>query len=110
MFDPRRGDVPFELTRIGTNPVRSEAQRINSFTAFLVLEGTGRFHVDLSDYAFRAPTLLFTNPYQTFFLRRALPLQGIYLRFHANFFCIETHHEAVGCNGVLFNDIYGRPR
>ena len=27
--------------------------------------------------------------------------------FHANFFCIETYHEEVGCNGVLFNDIYG---
>jgi AraC-like DNA-binding protein len=31
------------------------------------------------------------------------------LQFHANFFCIETHHAEVGCNGVLFNDVYGAP-
>ncbi|HZZ79127.1 MAG TPA: helix-turn-helix transcriptional regulator, partial [Gemmataceae bacterium] len=37
------------------------------------------------------------------------PIAGVLLQFHANFLCIETHHAEVGCQGVLFNDIYGTP-
>ncbi len=36
-------------------------------------------------------------------------MRGRCLQFHANFLCIETYHEEVGCNGVLFNDVYGVP-
>lgn len=109
MFDPRRGDVAFALERISSGTGLSQPQRVNSFTVLLVLEGEGHFHADLSDYKFHAPAILFFNPYQTFFLAPKSPLRGVHLQFHANFFCIETHHEAVGCNGVLFNDLYGVP-
>ena len=36
-------------------------------------------------------------------------MAGVCIRFHAEFLCIETHHEAIGCNGVLFNNGYGVP-
>ena len=36
-------------------------------------------------------------------------MRGLAIQFHANFLCIETYHEEVGCNGVLFNDVYGVP-
>lgn len=108
LFDPRRGDVAFKLERLPHPSELSRPQRFNYFTVLQIHEGAGRFHADLSAYDFQAPTLLFFNPYQTFFLT-ASPLSGVRLQFHANFFCIETHHEAVGCNGVLFNDIYGPP-
>jgi len=42
-------------------------------------------------------------------LRSQEPISGVCIRFHAEFLCIETHHEAVGCNGVLFNNVYGVP-
>jgi AraC-like DNA-binding protein len=58
---------------------------------------------------FTGPALLFFNPYQTFSLRLKAALEATALQFHANFFCIETHHRAVGCNGVLFNNLYGEP-
>ena len=48
-------------------------------------------------------------PYQCLRLLPETPVRGLVLQFHANFFCIETHHEEVGCNGVLFNDVYGVP-
>ena len=109
LFDPRRGDVPFKLEHIRTNTEFSQPQRSNYFTVVWLREGKGKFHADLSEYPFVGPALLFLNPYQTFFLVPESPLRGVSLQFHANFFCIETHHEAVGCNGVLFNDVYGQP-
>lgn len=109
MFDPRLGDASFKLEEIPTGSEFSQPQRFNYFTVLWLRSGRGTFHADLSEYAFEGPVLLFFNPYQTFFLAPQSPVQGVSLQFHANFFCIETHHEAVGCNGVLFNDIYGQP-
>lgn len=109
LFDPRQGDVAFKLEPILADPAFSRPQRCNFFTVLWVRTGSGRFHADLASYDFRGPALLFFNPYQTFFLTTASPLDGMSLQFHANFFCIETHHEAIGCNGILFNDIYGQP-
>ena len=109
LFDPRRGEVAFKLERLPPPAELSLPQRFNYFTVLQIREGVGRFHADLATYDFQSPTLLFFNPYQTFFLAADAPLSGARLQFHANFFCIETHHEAVGCNGVLFNDIYGPP-
>src|SRR5688572_19032013 len=109
LFDPRQGDVAFKLELIRAGSEYSQPQRCNYFTVLWIRNGNGRFHVDLASYDFRGSALLFINPYQTFFLAPVAALDGVSLQFHANFFCIETQHEAVGCNGVLFNDIYGQP-
>ncbi|EDY21333.1 transcriptional regulator, AraC family [Chthoniobacter flavus Ellin428] len=108
LFDPRRGDVAFKIAPIRA-PDYQQPQRNNFFTVLWVQKGRGTFHVDLQSYAFAAPTLLFVTPYQTFFLAPDSAIGGTSIQFHANFFCIETYHEEVGCNGVLFNDLYGRP-
>lgn len=108
LFDPGSGGQAFQLqdlrsTRPGT------ARRVNYFTVFWIRSGAGVFHADSSAHPFTGPALLFANPYQILSLASARPLEGARLSFHANFFCIETYHEEVGCNGVLFNDIYGAP-
>lgn len=110
VFDPRRGDVAFKVERQDFSAEFAAPQRCNCFTVLWVREGRGSLHADLLEEKFAAPCLLFLNPYQTFFIAAAAPVHGVSLQFHANFFCIETYHEAVGCNGVLFNDIYGRPQ
>lgn len=109
LFDPRAGDVTFKLEQIHPGLGYSQPQRYNYFTILWIQSGNGRFYADLADYPFQGPTLLFFNPYQTLFLAPESVVQGMSLQFHANFFCIEAHHEAVGCNGVLFNDLYGEP-
>lgn len=109
LFDPRRGDPEFKLMRLQPGAPFSGPQRFNYFTVFCLREGAGVYHADLSTGTFAGPVLLCFNPYQTFFLEATDPLDGTVLQFHANFFCIETHHQAVGCNGVLFNDVYGQP-
>ena len=86
-----------------------EHERTPYFTLYLLRKGRGEVRAGDVHYNFHAPALLAFNPYQLVAFSRVEDLSGTALQFHANFFCIETHHEAVGCNGVLFNDIYGAP-
>lgn len=109
LFDPEKGELPLQLVPLDAETLR-QPQRSNCFTIVWVREGEGEFHPDLASHRFSGPTLLFANPYQTIFLSPDSGLDGVLLRFHANFLCIETHHEEVGCNGVLFNDSYGEPQ
>lgn len=107
LFDPREGGLAFRVERSSDRARFATPQRCNYFTVLLVELGSGTFHADAAEGAFARPMLLFFNPYETFFLRSKGALETVVLQFHANFFCIETHHEAVGCNGVLFNNLYG---
>lgn len=109
LFDPRRGDVGLAMEPLQAD-LHFTPGRTNHFSVLWIREGRGRFHTGLNNHAFDSPALLFANPYQTFFVEEDQnPLQGEVLQFHANFFCIETYHEEVGCNGVLFNNPQERP-
>jgi AraC family transcriptional activator of pobA len=107
-FDPAGGSLPFRLEPLGQETL-AEPVKSNCFTILWVKSGEGQFHADLVKYPFAGPVLLFANPYQTLFIESPAGLSGALIHFHANFLCIETHHEEVGCNGVLFNRVYGDP-
>lgn len=108
IFDPAEGGLPFILEKLDEQtlptPVRS-----NYFTVAWVRQGQGSFHPDLAEHSFTGPVLLFANPYQILLFKSQSSFEGTLLQFHANFLCIETHHDEVGCNGVLFNRLYGEP-
>ncbi len=82
--------------------------RTPCFALYLLESGRGRIHVDYAQHDYEAPALLCLSPYQRVSFS-AGAAAGRALQFHANFFCIETHHHAVGCNGVLFNEVYEVP-
>jgi len=109
LFDPRNGDVSLRVEPIHAAGDLPAPQRTNYFTVFWVQEGNGTFCAESGQYPFAANALLFLVPYQCFRLCGNSELRGLCLKFHANFLCIETYHEEVGCNGVLFNDTYGAP-
>lgn len=109
LYDPRNGDVSLKVEPIGDAGFGGTPQRTNYFTVFWIQEGSGVFFAESGEYSFGGDSLLFLSPYQSFKFVCGTDVRGLCLKFHANFFCIETHHEEVGCNGVLFNDIYGTP-
>lgn len=108
MFDPRCGHPAFRIDCVDLQSLRN-VMRVNCFTVLWIRKGSGTFNVDLHSHDFEAPAVLFGNPYQRIVLSGSAPVQATRVSFHANFFCIETYHEEVGCNGVLFNDMYGSP-
>ena len=109
LYDPRNGDVALRVMTIPEELDPSRPLRFNYFTALWLREGQGTFWADLAEHEFQASSLLFFVPYQPFRVVPESPLRGLGIQFHANFLCIETHHAEVGCNGVLFNDVYGVP-
>jgi AraC-like DNA-binding protein len=106
LYDPRTGELALTVQRLDAVDA---ASRSNRFTVVWIREGRGTFFADLARHCFGPQTLLFLAPYQTLRLAPDSKVDGVVVQFHANFFCIETHHEEVGCNGVLFNDPFGVP-
>jgi AraC family transcriptional regulator, transcriptional activator of pobA len=109
LFDPRNGDLSLRLEAFRTSDDLPGPQRTNYFTIYWVQEGAGIFYAGAGRHPFDANSMLFLVPYECFRFVPDRPTHGLCLKFHANFLCIETYHEEVGCNGVLFNDTYGVP-
>jgi AraC family transcriptional activator of pobA len=78
----------------------------NYFAILWIHEGTGAIETDLSKTKYNKNQIFTFNTYQAFALYSKEKTSASLLLFHANFFCIETYHHQVGCNGVLFNSIY----
>lgn len=78
----------------------------NYFAIVWIHEGNGIVETDLIKTQFSDNHILCFNTYQAFVLHPKTKIKASLLLFHANFFCIETYHHEVGCNGVLFNNIY----
>lgn len=109
LYDPRGGDASVKVTELVINPDSGFIARSNYFTICWIQGGQGHIWADSACHPFTSPSLLFFVPYQYIRLVSEEQVHGTILQFHANFLCIETYHEEVGCNGVLFNDIYGVP-
>ena len=109
LFDPRQGGVAFQLQEFVLSAGSVFNERSNYFGIRWIEAGSGTWELDLATFPFEALVLLFSAPYQNFLLKSHETVRGVCIRFHAEFLCIETHHEAIGCNGVLFNNVYGAP-
>jgi hypothetical protein len=109
LYDPRNGDLSLTVEPFAGSDELSAPQRTNYFTVFWVQEGRGIFCAESGQHPFVANSLLFLSPWQSFRFVPASALRGLTLKFYANFLCIETYHEEIGCNGVLFNNTYGVP-
>lgn len=109
LYDPRRGEPALRIEPLAASEHGTAPQKWNYFTLLWIHEGEGSFFADLVEHPFQPHNLLCLTPYQALRLLPNGTVSGIRLQFHANFFCIEAHHEEVGCNGVLFNDLGSVP-
>ncbi|CAL1518617.1 AraC family transcriptional regulator [Chitinophaga sp. MM2321] len=78
----------------------------NYFSILWVQEGAGMIETDFSVTAYTGGTIYCFNNYQAFALQPESRTKALLLLFHPNFFCIETYQHEVGCNGVLFNQVF----
>ncbi|MFC5269618.1 AraC family transcriptional regulator [Adhaeribacter terreus] len=78
----------------------------NYFSVLWIIEGQGLLETDFSTTEYAPNQVFCFNIYQAFALHPESETQAQLLLFHPNFFCIETYQHEVGCNGVLFNQVY----
>ncbi len=109
LYDPRNGDLALKVQAIEDGVDFSQPRRFNYFGIYWIREGEGTFWADLAHHPYGPGRVLFFNPYQSIRFVPSPTTRGLCIQFHANFLCIETQHAEVGCNGVLFNDLYGPP-
>lgn len=109
LINQQNGNLAFKVFEFDNNSYFDHIQRNNYFTLIFVTKGTGKAKVDFSEYDFGADTLFAFYPYQPFMLSTKANIEGFAIHFHHDFFCIHRHHKEIGCNGILFNNIYQQP-
>lgn len=87
--------------------INSGIQRLEGYTILLVTKGAGIVVVGDGEHRLSGNTLICLSPYEPFRIMK--PAEGYQLTFHPDFLCVYKHHDEVACNGVLFDNIYGRP-
>ncbi len=109
LVNPQNGNLAFKLFSFEDNGFFDHVQRNNYFSLIWVLEGFGKIKADFAEYEFEANSLFAFSPYQPYMIAADIPIKGIAICFHPEFFCIYKHHKEVSCNGVLYNNVYQPP-
>ncbi|MFN0276856.1 MAG: helix-turn-helix domain-containing protein, partial [Chitinophagales bacterium] len=90
------------------NPYK-HPQHNEFYSCILITEGKGKYRIDGREYFFSPNELFFFTPFQLYEFIPENLFSGVTIFFHSDFFCLEKHAKDVGCNGVLFNNIYAEP-
>ena len=109
LVDKNNGNLALKLFSFEDFSSFEPVQRLNYYSIIWVFEGSGTLKSDFSTFEFESGSIMAFTPYQPFMISGDSNVKGIVLNFHPDFFCIHKHHEAVACNGVLFNNIYESP-
>jgi AraC family transcriptional activator of pobA len=108
LVNPQNGNLAFKFVDFEDARYFDHVQRNNYYALIWVREGQGNVKADFAEYSFEKNHLFAFSPYQPFMFS-ATQIKGTAIYFHPDFFCIHHHQTEVGCNGVLFNNIYQPP-
>lgn len=109
LVNQQNGNLSFKVFEFDNGSYFDHIQRNNYFTLIIITSGAGLAKVDLGEYPFKANTMFAFYPYQPFMLASEVPLVGVSIQFHHDFFCIYRHHKEIAANGILFNSVYEQP-
>ena len=109
LISQQSGKPAFKLFSFEDNCNFDQLQRNNFFTLIWIKEGAGKLKVETESFDFKENTLMSFAPYQPFLFSMAMPIKGIAIYFHADFFCIHKHQKELELNGVLYNNVYQPP-
>lgn len=104
------GPLLIESTvRFGQQCVINEHSILNLYNVFWVKAGTASVQIDFNTFEIADNTLFFLFPGQVFAVKAEDHLDGYRLAFEQDFYCLDTHHPEIGCNGLLFNKLSFSP-
>jgi AraC family transcriptional activator of pobA len=109
LINQQNGNLAFKIMSFTDNTHYDYIQRNNFFSLIWVTNGIGKLRADFSEYNFGSNSLFTFYPYQPFFFDSKNHFEGYAIHFHPEFFCIHRQNTEIGCNGVLFNNVYQQP-
>ncbi len=102
-------DFSFSLERFDDSGFFPSIARSNGYTLLLIERGRGTLNVgECAITLDNGGLLVALSPYQALMVERTTELNGFLIRFHPDFLCVFKHHRELACDGVLFDDAYGR--
>lgn len=109
LINKQDGNLAFKIFNFESNSYFDHLQRNNFYSIIWIKNGNGKVKADFSEYDFTENALFTFSPYQPFLFLNDGEITGVAVQFHSDFFCIHANHTEVGCDGVLFNNIYEKP-
>lgn len=89
--------------------VFNQPEQVEEFSIYWIKQGRGTYHIDFKKYDFQDNVLFFLSPGQIFNVVAEKVTEAYKISFTKDFYCIQTHDQAVACNGALFNNVYDSP-
>ncbi len=82
----------------------TEDETVRFFNVVLLCKASANYTIDFKPVFLEGNILLFLSPGELFTVNSEKVLEGYSISFDTNFYCLDTHHEEIGCNGLLFNN------
>lgn len=87
----------------------NKPEQVEMFSIYWIRQGEGTYYIDFKKYDFKDNVLVFLSPGQVFNVVSEKIKEAFKISFTKDFYCIQTHDQAVACNGVLFSNVYEVP-
>lgn len=108
LINPQTGALAFGIGDVDASSF-SQLERLSYFSIIWIRKAGGTLITGFAEYPLQDQQVLFFSPFRPFLIRAEGEIEGEVLHFHPDFFCIYKHDKEVGCNGVLFNNLYDPP-
>jgi AraC family transcriptional regulator, transcriptional activator of pobA len=109
LINHQTGDIALKLTSFEGNNLFKDIQCHNCFTFIWIRDGLGKVNADFREYDFEGGSLFNFSRNQPYRLTTEVPVKGIAIYFHFDFFYIYRHQRELQFNEVLDNHLYPSP-
>lgn len=89
--------------------VMNQDEVVDYFNIIWLKKGNAQYQIDFQTFLAADETIIFLAPGQVFTVLSEEVVEGHRLAFDSDFYCLNTHHHEIGCNGLLFNDFSTAP-
>jgi AraC family transcriptional activator of pobA len=105
LINPQTNALAFKVLQFEDNSYFETLNNFNFYSVILIRAGSGQVIFDLAKYDFSENCLIRFPIYQPFQLKADVPLNGVLLQFHPDFFWNHKYQTELPCKQALFKGI-----
>ena len=100
----KKNEKVLTVVSLSMDTIATAFEQPNFYGVFFFTKADGILIIDHQQIEIKDYYILFYYPYQKLSLQGNL--EGVFVQFHPDFFCIDIHAKDIGCQGVLFNNFF----